>query len=203
VIIDIIKKNKIFKKVYLNLLCKKSIFTSDNIKIKGVEIGAYSYGIPSIIKLTNKYTLKIGKFCSIAKGVWIIVDGNHRVDWVSTFPFGEIFSDISKNPDHSIGKGNMTIGNDVWIGQNAIILPGVNIGDGAVIAAGAVVVKDVGDYEIVGGNPAKNIKYRFSTEQIQHLKKIAWWNWDFKEIKKNYEFLQSTNINIFINKFAR
>ena len=169
-IYDRLKKNRFLRKIYKSRLFQKSIFTSDNVKMKGVEIGEFSYGTPSIMKLTDKYTLKIGKFCSIAKGVQIIMDGNHRADWISTYPFGEIFPDVSKNPGHPMGKGNMEIGNDVWIGQNAIILPGVNVGDGAVIAAGAIVVKNVDDYEIVGGNPAKHIKYRFNPEQIR-LKK--------------------------------
>lgn len=185
---------------FLRRLFKKSIFTIDNVNIENVTIGDYSYGTPEIYKWTNKYSLKIGKFCSIAKGVKLFVDGNHRTDWVSTYPFGEIFSDVPKNPGHPIGKGDMEIGNDVWIGQEAMILSGVKIGDGAVIAAGSVVVKNVSDYEIVGGNPAKSLKFRFTPEQILSLKKIAWWNWELDKIKKEVPFLQSGGIDVFIDK---
>lgn len=196
---DIIKKIKANQ--FLRKLFKKSIFTKDNINSSDkVSIGDFTYGVPEIYKWTNKYNLKIGKFCSIAKGVKLFVDGNHRIDWVSTFPFGEILNDVPKNPGHPIGKGDMEIGNDVWIGQEAMILSGVKIGDGAVIAAGSVVTKNVADYEIVGGNPAKSIKFRFSPEQIASLKKISWWNWELDKIKKEVPLLQSGDIDSFIKK---
>jgi len=193
-IINKIKANKFLRSVLT------SIFTKDNIKIDGVEIGDYSYGRPLIQKVTNKYKLKIGKFCSIADNVRILVDLNHRIDWISTYPFGGVIKDIPINPEHSIGKGNMEIGNDVWICTSVTILPGVNIGNGAVIAAGAVVTKNVLPYEIVGGNPAKHIKFRFNEDQIKSLEKIAWWNWDLKKIKKEIPMLQSGNVDGFIRK---
>lgn len=188
-------KSKIAK-----LFKKKLFFTRDNLNISGVEIGEFTYGLPIIQKWTNKYNLKIGKFCSIAENVKILLDGNHRIDWVSTYPFGDIFKDIPLNPGHPAGKGDMEIGNDVWLGIDVLILPGVKIGDGAVIAAGSVVTKNVREFEIVGGNPAKHIKFRFNDEQINELKKISWWNWDFDKIKKEVQLLQSENINNFINK---
>ncbi len=192
-IINFLKNNQSLRKLF-----GKSIFTKDYVKLDRVNIGDFTYGKPEIYKWTNNYGLKIGKFCSIAKGVKIFVDGNHRTDWVSTFPFGEVINGIPKNPGHPTSRGDMEIGNDVWIGQEAMILSGVKIGDGAVIAAGSVVVKDVGDYEIVGGNPAKNIKFRFSPNQIEALKKIAWWNWELNKIKKEVSKIQSGDIDSFI-----
>jgi acetyltransferase-like isoleucine patch superfamily enzyme len=194
-IINKIKSNTFLRKLFN----KKSIFIKENTKIPGVEIGEYSYGFPIISRWTDKYILKIGKFCSIADNVQIIIDGNHRSDWVSTYPFN-ILKSFPNNPGHPEGKGNMTIGNDVWIGKNVIIVPGVCIGDGAIIAAGSVVIKNVEDYQIVGGNPAKPIKYRFNEEQINALKKIAWWNWDLERIKKEVHLLQSDNIDTFIKR---
>lgn len=177
-------------------------------------IGGYTYGRPIIYQWKNEYKVSIGKFCSISKNVQIIVDGNHRPDWITTYPFGEIISslpknlkdnikDIPQNPGHNKGKGNITIGNDVWIGINVLILPGVQIGDGAVIGAGSVVTKNVNDYEIVAGNPAKHIKYRFDEKQIISIKEIEWWNWSINKIKDNINFLQSEDIDDFIKKFGK
>lgn len=193
-----IKNNRFFRRLF-----KKSIFTMDNIKGENIIIGDFTYGKPEVYKWTNKYSLKIGKFCSIAKGVKLFVDGNHRTDWVTTYPFGEVFSDVPKNSGHPTSKGNMEIGNDVWIGQEAMILSGVKIGDGAVIAAGSVVVKSVEDYEIVGGNPAKSLKFRFTPEQISSLKKISWWNWDLEKIKNEVPLLQSGDVEAFIAKHLK
>jgi lipopolysaccharide transport system ATP-binding protein len=150
---------------------------------------------------TDRYRLVIGKFCSIAPKVRIIVDGNHRPDWVSMYPFGEHIHGMARNLDHPAGRGDMVIGNDVWIGEHALILPGVQIGDGAVIAAGSVVTKNVSDYEIVGGVPARHIRNRFTDEQIRELKRIKWWDWPLDKIKENYQLLQSSNIDEFIEKF--
>lgn len=163
-----------------------------------VHVGDFTYGKPKILMWTKRYNVYIGKFCSIAENVSIIVDGNHRVDWISTYPFGELLQDVAKIRGHPIGKGDIRIGNDVWIGRDVLILPGVEIGDGAVIGAGSVVTKNVGDYEIVGGNPARHIRYRFCKTQIEELKKICWWDWSIEEIKKNITLLQSPEIEAFI-----
>ncbi len=176
---------------------KKRIFKSN------LHIGVYTYGLPNIYMWTNKYHVHIGKFCSIAENVQIIVDGNHRIDWITTYPFGEIIKDMPRNPGHPIGKGDINIGNDVWIGKNVIILPGVTIGDGAVIGAGSVVTRNIDDYEVVAGNPARHIKYRFAKNQIIALKKIKWWNWPIEKIKCNLNLLQSQDINKFISEFVK
>ncbi len=175
----------------------------NDLLLSNVHIGEYTYGDPQIFIWTDKYQVRIGKFTSIASEVRIIVDGNHNTDWISSYPFGELIHDIPKNSGHPIGKGDILIGNDVWIGYDTIILPGVKIGDGAVIGAGSVVTKNVDDYEIVAGNPAEHIRYRFSNEKIEILKKIKWWEWPIEKIKKNIDILQSNNIDYFIDKFEK
>jgi lipopolysaccharide transport system ATP-binding protein len=170
-------------------------------KQKNIIIGEFTYGDPTIRMWTDKYKVKIGKFCSFSYNVTIIVDGNHRIDWISTYPFGKVISNIKENPGHPVGKGDIIIGNDVWIGYNALILPGVKIGDGAVIGANSVVTKNVDDYGIVAGNPARHIKYRFTQKQIESLKKIKWWDWPIEKIKANLDLIESHNIDEFIERF--
>jgi len=185
---------KLIRKIFKPAALEKKL--GDNI-----FIGEHTYGNPEILDWSHKYKLFIGKFCSIAGNVQIILDGNHRADWITTYPLFKL--GIPAADGHPAGKGDMNIGNDVWIGKNALILPGVSIGDGAVIAAGSVVVKSVENYEVVGGNPARHIRYRFTPEQINKLEKIKWWNWDIEKIKKNAKYLQSNNIDDFIRKFYR
>jgi len=193
--------NKLKSNKFLRWLFRKpAFFTADNTKIKGVEIGAFTYGLPIIGKVTDTYSLKIGRFCSIADNVRIFVDSDHNPDSISTYPFANIFKDIPEISGRYTGNGNMEIGNDVWIGSSVLILPGVTIGDGAIVGAGSIVTKNIEDYEIVGGNPAKHIRHRFSPEQIKSLKKIAWWNWDLQKIKKDVPLLLSENIDEFIKK---
>lgn len=123
-------------------------------------------------------TVTIGNYCSIADRVVFIAGGEHDKDWVSTYPFIERLKLENlvkfKKPRF---KGNISIGNDVWIGHGATILSGVSIGDGAVVGAMSVVTKDVPPYAIVVGSPAKVIKYRFTESQIEKLMKIQWWNY--------------------------
>lgn len=168
--------------------------------MNGVTIGEYTYGDPVINKWTDKYTLNIGRFCSFAEGVHIIVDGNHRMDWVSMYPLSRIILNDFTNQGHPEGRGNMVIGNDVWVGTNALIMPGVIIGDGAVVAGGSVVCRDVLPYEIVGGVPAKHIRFRFTKEQREALLKIAWWRWDVAKIIIQMKLLESGNIDEFIKQ---
>lgn len=105
--------------------------------------------------------------------------------------------DVKRNPAHPAGKRDIHIGNDVWIGMDSIILPGVRIGDGAIIGAGSVVAKDVSDYEVVAGNPARHIRFRFTSGQIADLRRIAWRDWPIEQIKANAGVLQSGNICIY------
>ena len=138
----------------------------------------------------NHDRLVIGKFCSIACGaVFIFTSANHTLKSLSTYPFPLFFEewglDKAYVTDAWDNKGDIIIGNDVWIGYEAVIMSGVTIGDGAIIAARAVVTKDVPPYTIVGGVPAKLIRKRFSDETIARLSEIKWWDWSYDRIKKN------------------
>jgi acetyltransferase-like isoleucine patch superfamily enzyme len=159
-------------------------------------VGRYSYGIDleskAIITWNEGSKLVIGSFCSFARGVTIFLGGNHHTDWVTTYPFGNIFQEVFGGEQHApLTNGDVVIGNDVWVGTNACIMSGVTIGDGAVIAANAHVVRNVDPYEIVGGNPARHIRYRFDQETIDYLLELKWWNWPESKIKENIEFLCS------------
>lgn len=169
----------------------------DNKKFKDFSIGRFSYGKPKIYASKNSFSL--GNFCSIADGVTIYSGAEHQTSWIKTYPFLE-FPELIEDKDVNKSKGNVTIGNDVWLADGVLVLSGVTIGDGAVVAARAVVTKDVKPYEIVGGNPAKHIKYRFNEEQISELLKIKWWDWDIEKIKSNLDLILSEDIDKFINK---
>ena len=177
---------------------QKTIFTKDNPNYANYEIGEYTYGTPIIKAWDDKTHLIIGKFCSIAGNVQILLGGEHRTDWITTYPFNIIFPEASNFTGHPATKGYINIGHDVWIGQNAIILSGVTIGNGAVIGAGSVVTKDVPAYAIAGGNPAKVVRHRFSEQEIMSLEKIAWWNWPIEKIIASLDSLISNKIDIFL-----
>lgn len=165
--------------------------------------GKYSYGKPNVHWANEHAKLRVGNFCSIAGNVNIYLGGNHRTDWVTTYPFGHINQSVFNTFNgvgHPATKGDVTIGNDVWIGCNATIMSGVTIGDGAVIANNSHVVKDVEPYTLVGGNPAKYVKHRFTPEQIEQLLKIRWWYWDDAKINEYVPLLCDENINQFIEK---
>jgi virginiamycin A acetyltransferase len=141
--------------------------------------------------------LIIGKFCMIASDVKFIMNGaNHLTKSISSFPFA-IFGEDWKNAMEEKNyptKGDTEIGNDVWIGFNSTIMPGIKIGDGAIIAANSTLTKNVEPYSIVGGNPATEIKKRFSKEQIEKLLEIKWWNWEIEKITANVQNLTCENI---------
>ncbi len=147
----------------------------------------------------NHDKLQIGKFCSIACGAkFLFNSANHTLSSLSAYPFPLFFEewelekkDVTKAWDN---KGDIIIGNDVWIGYEAVILAGVTIGDGAIIGTRAVVTKDVPPYTIVGGVPAKPIKKRFPEETISELLEIQWWNWSEERIARNISAIQSGNI---------
>ena len=142
--------------------------------------------------------LIIGKFCQIASGIKIIMNGaNHRMNSVTTYPFnimGNGWEKVTPKLEDLPFKGDTIIANDVWIGQNVTILPGVHIGDGAIIGANSVVTKDIPAYHIAGGNPCKIIRKRFNEELINYLEEIKWWNWEEDKIFKNLEILCSNDI---------
>jgi len=161
---------------------------------KLISIGKYTYGYEetSVLSWNENIKITIGRFCSVSRGLKLYCGGNHRTDWITTFPFGHALPYII-NVNGVIGtprtNGDIQIGNDVWIGRDVTILSGVTIGDGAVIAANSHVISNVDPYTIIGGNPAKQIKKRFSTEIIQQLLKIKWWDYPIEKIEKIVPFL--------------
>jgi virginiamycin A acetyltransferase len=182
---------------------KKLCYLKNLINTPGIEVGDYTYyddleDVQNFMKNVKYHfdftgdTLKIGKFCMIASGVSFIMNGaNHLTDAISTYPFaifGNGWEDAMENKAYP-NKGDTVIGNDVWIGHNATIMAGVEIGDGAIIATNATVVSDVEPYSIVGGNPARLIRYRFPEEKIAELLKIRWWDWEISKITQNLTYL--------------
>jgi virginiamycin A acetyltransferase len=142
--------------------------------------------------------LIIGKFCALARKVKFIMNGaNHKMSGLSTYPFyifGQDWERVMPKPEEFSFKGDTVIGNDVWVGYEAVIMPGVKVGDGAIIAAKSLIVKDVPPYTIVGGNPGVVIRQRFCDETIHALLEIAWWNWDIEKISRNLEKIVGADI---------
>jgi len=178
------KSNRRFKKIYPDYL-----------------IGRGSYGLPIVHQSAEKSTLEIGAFCSISHDVQIYLGGEHRDDWVTTSPLNIFFEDLGKY-QHEKTKGDVIIGNDVWICGNATILSGVTIGHGAIIANGSLVTKDVEPYSIVAGTPAKTIRYRFDSNIVNELLNIAWWDWSEDILRQHIDKILSSDIQAFL-EFAK
>ena len=147
----------------------------------------------------NHDKLVIGKFCSIACGAkFIFTSANHTLKSLSTYPFPIFYEewglDIANVTNAWDNKGDIVIGNDVWIGYEAVILSGITVGDGAIIGTSAVVTKDVPPYTIVGGVPAKHIRKRFDEETISSLMELRWWEWSDERIKENLSAIQSGHL---------
>jgi len=181
-----------------------AVKTKEALKNKRFHIGDYTYGVPKVKGFAigvNQGHLKIGKYCSIATEVVIFLGGYHRDDWITTFPFmlfPEDWPGATEIKGHPRTNGNVVIGNDVWVGHRAMIMSGVTIGDGAVVGAGSVVTKDVKPYEVVAGNPASHIRFRFSEDVIKRLLKVAWWDWHPKTVAKHTGLLCSPNTSRFM-----
>lgn len=179
-----------------------------------IEVGAFTYFhnfevlddyamalAPYIFPLSPE-KLVIGKFCQIAHGVRIITSSaNHNMSGFSTYPFNNFMMDESTTSEdivkmfHVPGrKGDTVIGNDVWLGMDVKVMPGVTIGHGAIVAAGAVVTRDIEPYTIVGGNPAKPIRKRFDDATIGALLEIAWWDWEAPKIERNVAAIVGADI---------
>ncbi|KFX60142.1 CatB-related O-acetyltransferase [Clostridium botulinum] len=186
----------------------KNVITRDNIQVGDYTIYNDFYNDPRDFEKNNvlyQYPINndkliIGKFCSIAcKAKFLMTSGNHTMNSLSTYTFPIFYEewglDVSHITDAWDNKGDIVIGNDVWIGYDAIIMPGVKIGDGAIIGTRAIVTNDVPPYTIVGGIPAKVIKKRFSDDIILKLLKIKWWDWPNEKIKANIKHIQSGNID--------
>lgn len=142
--------------------------------------------------------LIIGKFCALARGVKFIMNGaNHKVSGFSTYPFqifGNGWEKAAPEPGDLPYKGDTVIGNDVWIGYDSLIMPGVNIGNGAIISSRSVVTGDVPAYTVFGGNPARLIKERFPSHIVSELEAIAWWNWPIEKISRSLDIIVSADI---------
>ncbi len=202
------------KQIYPRTGDKQTIYLKNVITNKNIQVGDYTMyndfvNDPTLFEKNNVLyhyeinhdRLIIGKFCSIACGArFILNSANHTLKSLSTYPFPLFFEEWEldrKNVARSWdNKGDIVIGNDVWIGYEAIILSGVTIGDGAIIASRAVVTEDVPPYTIVGGVPAKAIRKRFSEQTISHLLKIKWWDWTKERIAQNIDAIQSGNITL-------
>jgi virginiamycin A acetyltransferase len=130
-----------------------------------------------------------------------LLGANHRVGLITTYPIDRL--NETKTTADSNDRGDLTIGNDVWIGFGAVLLGGISVGDGAIIGAGAMVVDDVPPYAVVGGVPARVIKYRFEEEERKKLKEIAWWNWDSAVIKEREADIYSSDVGKFISTYAQ
>ena len=148
----------------------------------------------------NDEKLIIGKYCSIAcNAKFMFASGNHKLVSLSTYPFPIFYEEWGLNSDDITdawdNKGDIVIGNDVWIGYEAVIMQGVHIGDGAIIGTRAVVTKDVPSYTIVGGIPAKETRRRFSEDVIAKLIEMQWWNWNDEKVQKNLPSIMKGNIN--------
>jgi acetyltransferase-like isoleucine patch superfamily enzyme len=173
-------------------------YTADRRQYRSHSIGAYTYGTPKVYQWDDSTKLTIGRHCSIAKDVSILLGGEHRTDWITTYPFNRFFREAEEITGHPHSKGDVTIGNDVWIGMGVTILSGVTIGNGAVIAARSLVTRDVPPYAIAGGNPARVIRSRFPEEVVQKLEAIAWWDWPVEKIRKGIPLLMQNDIEAFI-----
>ena len=149
--------------------------------------------------------LIIGKFCAIATGVKFIMNGaNHKISGFSTYPFqifGNGWERVTPRSEKFPQKGDTIVGHDVWLGYQSMVMPGVHIGSGAIIATQSLVVKDVEPYTIVGGNPARCLKQRFDQNTIDELLTIAWWDWDREKISRNLEAIVSADINTLKTSF--
>ena len=165
-----------------------------------LTMGRGTYGNPRVVTFPGDTArVTIGSFTSIGRDVHLMDGGNHRVDWVSMFPFRAVYGlDGAYADGHPATKGNIAIGSDVWIGRGARVMSGVTIGDGAVVAAYSVVTRDVRPYAIVAGVPASERKRRFTDEQIEALLEIAWWDWPMERIMASVPILCDGRIDEFI-----
>lgn len=166
------------------------------------EIGVGSYGMPVVHDWSEGSSLRIGSYCSIAHNVQILLGGQHRIDWISSYPFPAYLPEAGHIQDFGGTRGDVVIGNDVWLCTDATILSGVTVGHGAVVACGAVVTRDIPPYAIAAGNPAKVVRWRFDEATRHALLDIAWWDWPEQEVRQVAEVLCSTDTNVLIRYAA-
>lgn len=188
----------------------KLVFLKHFVKASNIIVGDYTYfddrlNGPEDFEQRNvlynydftKVKLIIGKFCALAAEIRFIMTGNHKLDAASTYPF-PIFQqgwESAFSIDDFPNRGDIVVGNDVWFGYDSLIMPGVKIGHGAIIAARAVVVKEVPPYCVAAGNPAKVVKQRFDDDTIKRLLKISWWDWPIEKINRNIQLICRLDID--------
>ena len=200
-------------KIYPRTADKQIVYLNAVVKDQLIEIGDYTIyndfvSDPLLFETNNvlyhypihREKLIIGRFCSIACGTKFLFNcANHSLKSLSTYTFPLFYEEWELNKADMASawhnKGDITIGNDVWIGFEAVIMAGVHIGDGAIIAARAVVTKDVAPYTIVGGSPAKEIRKRFDSSTIQRLQHLKWWDWPIRKIRRSLPYLIEGNID--------
>ncbi|WP_205747344.1 CatB-related O-acetyltransferase [Desulfopila sp. IMCC35006] len=194
--------NSLFWRTIRNrFISQKNRYLASNPKFSKFDIGEWTYGTPNVFLGRTHGKLRIGKYCSIGPNVEIVLVGDHRTDFVTTYPFSVFFEECNHLTGFPRHRGDVVIGNDVWLCYGARILSGATIGDGAVIGMDAVVTKDIPSYAIVIGNPAKIIRYRFKPEIIEKLLSIKWWDWPHENVLKAAPYLAHEDIDNFI-KFA-
>lgn len=158
-------------------------------------LGAATYGLPTVHDDNQGTSLRIGAYCSIASGVQIFLGNQHRTDWASSYPFPAFFEEARHIADFGVSRGDVTIGNDVWLCANCTILSGVTIGHGAVVGTGSVVTRDVEPYAIVAGIPARTVRFRFDEKTRLVLLSTAWWDWPLTEVREVVELLCSDQVH--------
>lgn len=167
------------------------------------DIGKYSWGHLTVANRQPGCVLTVGRYCSFAFGVEVFLGGEHRTDFVTTYRFGKYppFDQWYHAPQSqtAVARGDVTIGNDVWIGRKAMILSGVTLGDGVIVGAGSVVRQSAPPYAIVVGNPARVAGFRFPPEQIEALLRIRWWDWSEQDVVRALDLMMSDDIQAFID----
>ncbi len=206
---------------------RDSIVIKDSVKSKHVTVGEHSYyagyyhgkafddcimyldELDDVHPADQMDGLIIGKFCSIATGAQFMLGGTqgHNYNWISNYPLDFLDDDYDNYqtipPKAHQLKGDTVIGNDVWIGADALIMPGIRIGNGAVVGARAVVTKNIGSYEIWAGNPARLIKKRFSDDEIAMLLELKWWNWNLDKIKQHLDIIRSNDVRSLFEQITK
>ena len=196
--------------IYPNEQIKQIVYIKNVITRPKIIVGDYTYyddvdGAERFEEhVTHHYEflgdkLIIGRFCAIARGIEFVMNGaNHRMNSVTTYPFnimGGGWERFAPALEELPLKGDTVVGNDVWIGQNVTVMPGVHIGDGAIIAANSVVTKDVPPYTIVGGLPAKPIRRRYDEETVARMEKLRWWDWPEAQVRRAIPLLQAGDLD--------
>lgn len=167
-----------------------------------IGVGTYANKL-TVLDWDEGATLTIGNYCSIADGVTLFLGGEHRTDWVTTFPFSVLLDEAKAVKGHPKTKGDVVIGHDVWLGRECVVGSGVTIGHGAVVGARAVVTRDVPPYAIVAGNPARLIRYRFEPPVIAALLASEWWHWSEEALRHAMPLLLCGDVQAFIDRCPR